>query len=113
MKQYMKIQTKKTEFEDGWIGFKEFKSLTGLSERRIHYWANSGVFGEPREIGSGFNRVWHRDAVPVARVLSELAAEFGEFNGVTMPLLKDIVENFDVGHVMLSDHIKLEWSIPK
>lgn len=96
---------------NGYITTKDMLDLTGLTQRKLHYWEACGVFGKPVYAGSGNRRMWHSSLVKIVLILKEVSDELSEFNSTSTTLLKRIVDNFDNGYIQFSENTRLEWRV--
>lgn len=94
--------------DNGYVSTIELQELTDISTRRVYYWIRSGVFGTPIHPGQGRRLMWHRSVIPVITILNELAMETGEYR-ISMETLRRVVENFDIGFIQYSEHVRIQW----
>jgi MerR HTH family regulatory protein len=95
----------------GYISSKEVHEITGVTARKLQYWELRGVFGNHTTPGSGHRRMWHSDIIPIMKLLLEFSKGFGEWNTMSVDLLRQVVENYELGFVEFTDNINLQWKV--
>jgi DNA-binding transcriptional MerR regulator len=96
---------------DGYIPTRGILEMTGVTYRKLHYWENKGVFGQSVRAGSGQILMWDSKLVKAILILREISEEMGEFNAVSVELLKRIIENYDEGGIQFSESTRLTWDV--
>lgn len=93
----------------GLITTRQLSKESGATYRQLDYWTRSDIIScEGKNCpGTGATRYYKDDLVKVVRLLATISKAFqGNPPGVIM---KQIVENYDVGFILLSEHVTINW----
>lgn len=93
----------------GLITTRQLCVKTGATYRQLDYWTRQDIVPCEGKAcpGTGNTRYYDEDLEKVVRLLATISKAFqGNPPGVIM---KQIVENYDVGFILLSEHVTINW----